>query len=148
MNCAKCATRSEIGLFDPWAVSENRSIDAAEFDAKQNAFAVELADPDIIGDLADDVDHRLPAAPRTEERKHVDRTIDRPIDILIDHGFNILELALVDRTLQCTRETPETMLCHNIYVLNWLAKKGNGAKWTSSAMASGSIADIFFCLAR
>jgi len=66
--------------------------------------------------------------PRTEERKHVDRAIDRPIDILIEDGFNILELALVDRALQCTRETPETMLCHTNLRLELACKNGNGTK--------------------
>jgi hypothetical protein len=43
-----------------------------------------------------------------------------PVDIFIDQGLNFPELALVDRAMQCARETPEAMLCHFRSFLNWL----------------------------
>ena len=71
-------------------------------------------DADILGDLPDDLDHGRLALARSEKRKHVDRAIDRPIDVLVEQGFEIGGLAFVDRAMQRARKTPETMLCHLI----------------------------------
>jgi NADPH-dependent glutamate synthase beta subunit-like oxidoreductase len=69
-------------------------------------------DADILRDLSDHLEHGGLAAAGAEERKHVDRTVDRPIDVLVDHGFEIVELVFVDRTMQRARERPEAVLCH------------------------------------
>jgi hypothetical protein len=57
-------------------------------------------DPDIFRDLPDDLQHGGLAVARAEKGKHVDRSIDRPIDILVDQGFEVFGLALVDRAMQ------------------------------------------------
>src|SRR4051812_5456599 len=72
---------------------------------------------EIVCDLTDHVDHGCPAASRAEERVHVDRSIDRPIDVLVEQGFEIGGLALIDRAMKRARKTPETMLCHFWLVL-------------------------------
>jgi hypothetical protein len=58
------------------------------------------------------LEHRGLAAAGAEKRKHVDRTVDRPLNILVDQIVEVVELALVDRAMQRARETPETVLCH------------------------------------
>ncbi len=62
--------------------------------------AIEAVDPDMFRDLPDDLEHGGLAAARAEKGKHVDRSIDRPIDILVDQGFEVCGLALVDRAMQ------------------------------------------------
>ena len=57
-------------------------------------------DPDIVGNLPDHLEHGRLAAARSEERKHVDRAIDRPIDVLVDQAFDVGVLALIDRAMQ------------------------------------------------
>jgi len=52
------------------------------------------------------------AAARAEKRKHLDRAVDRPVDILVDQGVEVFDLAFVDGAMQRARKTPETMLCH------------------------------------
>ena len=79
--------------------------------------AVEAVDADVLGDLPDHFHHGRLALARAEERKHVDRAIDRPIDVLVEQGFEIGGLAFIDRTMQRARKTPETMLCHLIWSL-------------------------------
>ncbi|MGY3426622.1 hypothetical protein ACVWZW_007126 [Bradyrhizobium sp. F1.13.4] len=61
---------------------------------------------------ADDVEHGVLALARAEERKHVDRAVERPLDVLVDQGLDVLEMPVVDRAMQRTRETPEAVLCH------------------------------------
>jgi hypothetical protein len=65
-----------------------------------NRLAIEAMDPDVFRDLPDDLEHRGLAAARAEKRKHVDRSINRPIDILVDQGFEFFGLALVDGAMQ------------------------------------------------
>jgi hypothetical protein len=50
-------------------------------------------------------------------------TIDRPIDVLVDHVLEVIELALVDRAVQRARKTPEAVLCHSVLSQNWIAKQ-------------------------
>ena len=71
-------------------------------------------DADVFRDLPDHFEHGRLAAARAEERKQVDRAIQRPLDVLVDQGLDISKLALVDRAMQRARETPETVLCHLI----------------------------------
>jgi hypothetical protein len=81
-------------------------------------------DAEIVRDLPDHFDHRRLAAARAEERIHVDRSIDRPVDVLVEHGFEIGGLAFIDRAMQRARKTPETMLCHFGLVLeSWICKQ-------------------------
>src|SRR6185436_14893448 len=91
-------------------------------------FAIEAVDAKIVGDLPDDIDHRRPAAARAEERVHVDRSIDRPVDVLVEHGFEIGGLAFIDRAMQRARKTPETMLCHFGWSLKLDLLSGNRAQ--------------------
>ena len=72
-------------------------------------------DADVLGDLADHFHHGRLALARAEERKHVDRAVDRPIDVFVEQGFEIGGLAFIDRTMQRARKTPETVLCHLIW---------------------------------
>ena len=62
--------------------------------------AIEAMDPDVFRDLPDDLEHGGLAPARAEERKHVDRPINRPIDLLVDQGFEVLGLAFVDGAMQ------------------------------------------------
>src|SRR5579862_5189396 len=70
-------------------------------------------DADVVRDSTDHLEHGGLAMAGAEERKHIDRAVDGPFDIVVDQGFQIFMLAFVDRAMQCARETPETMLCHN-----------------------------------
>ena len=76
------------------------------------ALAVEAVDADVFRDLFHHLDDRFLAAARAEKRKHVDRPVDRPIDVVVERGGKFVELAVVDRTMQRARKTPEAVLCH------------------------------------
>src|SRR6266403_1477981 len=65
--------------------------------AQHDRLAVEAVDPEVIRDVSDHLEHGGLAAARAEKRKHVDRAMDRPIDLLVDQGFDVFELAFVDR---------------------------------------------------
>jgi hypothetical protein len=96
-----------------------------------------------VRDLPDDIDHGRSAAARAEERKHVDRAVDRPFDILIEQGFEIGGLAFIDRAMQRARKTPEAVLCHFSLVLeNWLANS-NGPVSVSVDAAAGCWGSLF-----
>ena len=56
--------------------------------------------PDVVGDLPDDLDHGFAAAAGAEEWKHVDRAIDRPVDVFVDQGFEVFVAAFIDRAVQ------------------------------------------------
>ena len=100
LNCAKWASRRLIGLLESSAVSEYRNIEAAESAPNMIELTVEAVDPDVVGDLPDHLDHGVLAAAGAEKRKHVDRPIDGPIDVLVDQGFEVFELALVEREME------------------------------------------------
>jgi hypothetical protein len=53
-----------------------------------------------VRDLPDHLEHRRLAAAPTEKRKHVDRAMDRPIDLLVDQAVEVLRLAFVDRLME------------------------------------------------
>src|ERR1700682_881059 len=55
--------------------------------AQHDGFAIEAVDPDIVRDLPDNLEHGGLAAARAEKWKHVGRAVDRPIDVLVDQGF-------------------------------------------------------------
>src|SRR4051794_18091385 len=92
--------------------------------AEHDGFAVEAADADIVGDLPAYLQHGGLAAAAAEERKHVDRPVDRPFDVLIDQRLEVLALALVDRGMQRARKTPETVLCHDGHLKTWEGTAG------------------------
>src|ERR1700720_861945 len=50
--------------------------------AQPDRLAIEAANPDVFGDLRDPLDPGWLALARAEKRKHVDRAIDCPIDIV------------------------------------------------------------------
>ena len=75
-------------------------------------------DPQVFRDLPDNLEHRGLAVARAEERKQVDRAIDRPIDIVVDQGFEVFALAFVDGAMQGARKTPEAVLCHDVQFLS------------------------------
>jgi hypothetical protein len=70
----------------------------------------------IVRDLPAYVEHGGLAAARAEKRKHVDRPVDRPFDVLVDQRREVLLLALIDRVMQGARKTPETVLCHGCHL--------------------------------
>jgi hypothetical protein len=41
--------------------------------------------------------------------------LGHPIDILVDHVLEVMELALVDRAVQRARKAPEAVLCHSVF---------------------------------
>src|SRR4029453_15010602 len=89
-------------------------------------------DSDIVRDLLDDLDHGRFTAARAEERKHVDRAIDRPVDVFVEQGFEIGGLAFFDPAMQWARKTPEAVLCHFSLVLE-LACKQQRPLWASAS---------------
>src|SRR6266566_5639873 len=98
--------------------------------AQHDRLAIEAANPDVLRDLPDHLDHRRLAAARAEKRKHVDRSVDGPFDVLVDQGFDLFKLAFVDRAMQCARKTPETVLCHDGVFPNWMCKTATVPQWT------------------
>ncbi len=82
------------------------------FVAEHDRFTVEAANADVVGDLPAYLHHRFLAAPGAEEWKHIDRSVDRPIDFVVEDGVELVHLTVVDSEMQRTRKTPETVLCH------------------------------------
>src|SRR5215472_10327192 len=85
---------------------------AGGIDAEHDGLAVKTVDAEVLRDLLHHLDDRFPAAPRAEEGKHVDGSIDRPIDVVVEYRGKFVKLAFVDRTVQRARKTPEAVLCH------------------------------------
>src|SRR6516164_5058982 len=83
--------------------------------AEHNRLALEAADGEIFRDLPDHLEHGRAAAPRAEKWKHVDRAMNRPIDVLVEQVGDILEPAFVDRAMERARKTPEIVLCHLLF---------------------------------
>src|SRR5216683_5161162 len=101
--CADCVNLSAMPGIHILAASQ----------AQHDRLAVEAADPEIVRDLPDHLEHGGLAAARAGKWKHVDRAVDRPIDVLVDQGFEVFKLAFVDRAMHSARKTPETVLCHD-----------------------------------
>src|SRR5215471_13201989 len=99
-------------------------------DAEHDGLAVEAVDAEILRDLAHDLEHRCLAAPRPEKREHVDRSVDRPVDVIVKQGREVFELAFVDRAMNRTRETPEAVLCHSCQSLIWSSTTAAVPQWT------------------
>lgn len=79
---------------------------------EHDRFALEGVKANGIGDLMDRLDHGLLAPTNAEESKHVDGSIDRPFDIVVEDGFQLVGLAIFERSMKRARKMPETVLCH------------------------------------
>src|SRR5258707_5024816 len=101
--------------------------------AQHDRLAVEAVDPEIVRDLPDHLEHGGLAAAHAEKWKHLDRAVDRPIDVLVDQGFEVFKLAFVDGAVYRARKTPEAVLCHAICFLNRIYWTANGGEWASLA---------------
>ena len=101
--------------------------------AQHDRPAIEAVHPDIFRDLPDHLKHRGFAVARAEKWKHVDRPMDRPLDVVVDQGFEVFALAFIDRAIQRARKTPETVLRHDVRFpkLDWLLSKR--PCWASAA---------------
>lgn len=68
--------------------------------AQHDRLAIEAVDPYVFRDLPAYLEHGVFTATRAEKRKHVDRAIDHPVDVVIDLGLQIFWLAFIDRAMQ------------------------------------------------
>ena len=62
--------------------------------------AIEAVDPHVFRDLPAYLEHGDLTAARTEKRKHIDRAVDYPIDVVIDLSLEIFGLSFIDRAIQ------------------------------------------------
>ena len=89
LNWAKWASRRLIGLLEferGQRIAQHRR---GRIHSQHDRLAVEAMDPEIIGDLPDNLEHCGPAAAAAEKREHVDRAIDRPLDIFVEQGGEV-----------------------------------------------------------
>ena len=97
LNCAKCASRRLIGLLESMRGQRIAHHRRRRIHAQHDGFPVEAVDADVVGDLPADLQHGGLAAAAAQKRKHVDRPVDRPFDVVVDQRLEVLLLALVDR---------------------------------------------------
>ena len=90
LNCAKCASRRLIGLLESMrgeGIADHR---CRRIHPEHDGFPVEAVDADVVGDLPAYLQHGGLAAAAAQERKHVDRPVDRPFDVLVDQRLEVL----------------------------------------------------------